>query len=93
MAYSWDDGCMGMAFPLAGTISSTGSFQPPRSKAPSIWFRFRRGSKRWQERGARSPYAFLDIVVARDEWDRRDLAQLLGLSKERCDRPPDLLRL
>jgi hypothetical protein len=42
----------------------------------------RRKYKRWQDRGATSPYAFLDIVVARDEWDRRDLSQLLGLNEQ-----------
>jgi hypothetical protein len=36
--------------------------------------------KRWQDRGARTPYAFLDLVLARDEWSRRDLRQLLGLN-------------
>lgn len=36
--------------------------------------------KRWQARGARTPYAFLDIVLTRDEWNRRDVSQLLGLS-------------
>jgi hypothetical protein len=41
---------------------------------------------RWQERGARSPYAFLDVVLSREEWNRRDLSQLLGLSaKEATD--------
>jgi hypothetical protein len=37
---------------------------------------------RWQDRGARSPYAFLDIVLSRKQWNRRELRQLLGLSEE-----------
>jgi hypothetical protein len=37
--------------------------------------------KRWQDRGARSPYGFIDLVFAREEWSRTDLAQLLGLNE------------
>jgi hypothetical protein len=37
---------------------------------------------RWRDRGASTPFAFLDLVVARDEWDQRQLSQLLGLSEQ-----------
>lgn len=36
----------------------------------------------WKDRGASTPFAFLDLVVAREEWDRRQLSQLLGLSEQ-----------
>jgi len=42
----------------------------------------RRRYRQWRDRGARSPYAFLDLVVARDEWNRNDLSTLLGLDEQ-----------
>jgi hypothetical protein len=36
---------------------------------------------RWRDRGASTPYAFLDIVLAREAWDRADLSQVLGISE------------
>jgi hypothetical protein len=36
--------------------------------------------RRWQSRGARTPYALLDLVLARDEWLRGDVGRLLGLN-------------
>jgi hypothetical protein len=38
--------------------------------------------KRWEDRGATTPYAFLDVVLAREEWFGPDLARLLGLNKQ-----------
>jgi uncharacterized membrane protein YhaH (DUF805 family) len=38
--------------------------------------------QRWKDRGASTPFAFLDLVVARDQWDRQQLSQLLGLSEQ-----------
>lgn len=43
---------------------------------------FRRHFSRWEERGATTPVAFIDIVVARKEWDRAQLSQLLGIQEE-----------
>ena len=37
--------------------------------------------RQWQKRGARTPYAFLDIVLARREWRPDELRQPLGLSE------------
>jgi hypothetical protein len=40
----------------------------------------RRRFERWKSRGAVTPFAFLDLVVARDEWNQEHLAKLLGIS-------------
>ncbi len=42
----------------------------------------RRKYEHWRNRGAATPFAFLDIVVAREEWDRQQLSQLLGLTEQ-----------
>jgi hypothetical protein len=42
----------------------------------------RKHYRRWRERGATTAYAYLDIVLARSEWRRDELARLLGLSAE-----------
>lgn len=34
----------------------------------------------WKDRGAITPFAFLDLVPAREQWDERHLSTLLGLS-------------
>jgi hypothetical protein len=36
----------------------------------------------WKDRGAVSPFGFLDVVTVRDQWDERHLARLLRLSSE-----------
>ncbi len=40
---------------------------------------------RWRDRGARTPYAFLDVVLAREEWSGQELGQLLGLNEAEVD--------
>lgn len=42
----------------------------------------RRHLPRWRSRGSSTPFAFLDLVVAREKWDRGQLAQLLGVSEK-----------
>jgi hypothetical protein len=48
----------------------------------------RRRLQHWKGRGASTPYAFLDVVVGREEWNRDDLCQLLRLNQ---DEATDLL--
>jgi hypothetical protein len=38
--------------------------------------------KKWESRGSRTPYAFLDLVTARDEWEGRDVQQFLNLNEQ-----------
>lgn len=38
----------------------------------------------WKDRGAITPFAFLDLVPARERWDERGLRQLLHLSAEQA---------
>jgi hypothetical protein len=45
---------------------------------------------KWEVRGARTPFAFLDLVLTRQEWVWKDLAQLLDLSE---DETLDLLEI
>jgi hypothetical protein len=42
----------------------------------------RRRYEQWKGRGAVTPFAFLDLVVARDEWKQEHLARLLGVSDQ-----------
>lgn len=42
----------------------------------------RRHSPRWQKRGAKSPYGFLDVVLARDRWNRSEVARLLQIKDQ-----------
>ena len=42
----------------------------------------RKGWEHWKDRGAVTPFAFLDLVPAREQWEERHLSQLLGLSAE-----------
>jgi len=42
----------------------------------------RKGWEYWKDRGAVTPFAFLDLVPAREQWDERHLSQLLELSTE-----------
>jgi hypothetical protein len=37
---------------------------------------------RWQRRGARTPYAFIDVVPVRSQWRLEELAQLLSVDQE-----------
>ena len=50
----------------------------------AAWFIafIRRHVAKWEGRGASVPNDFLDLVVARDEWSRADLARLLGISDD-----------
>jgi hypothetical protein len=46
----------------------------------------RRVWNHWKERGAVTPFAFLDLVLSRDRWDEQHLSRLLSLSdKETAD--------
>ena len=40
--------------------------------------------RNYVERGARTPYAFLDLVTSRDEWRRQDLQRLLDLTYQQA---------
>jgi hypothetical protein len=42
----------------------------------------RRRFEKWKNRGAVTPFAFLDLVVARDEWKQEHLARLLGITDQ-----------
>jgi hypothetical protein len=42
----------------------------------------KRGYGRWRDRGAYTPFAFLDLLTARTEWSQRELEALLGLSPD-----------
>lgn len=46
----------------------------------------RKHYRRWRDRGATTPYAYLDIVLARDSWNKGEFARFFGLSgKETTD--------
>lgn len=42
----------------------------------------RRRYEQWKGRGAVTPFAFLDLIVARDEWKQEHLARLLGVTDQ-----------
>lgn len=70
----YGDGILGNwldLFEWLGAIGGTAKFL--------AWLKAR--YSKWEARGARSPFAFLDMVLIRDEWAWKDLARLLGLSE------------